>query len=56
MVLLKKLDWMVLYGTKNVFFYGIAVKNLLSTFIFKSVWDLAYKNTSSLQHSLSEMI
>ncbi len=28
-------DWMFLCGTK--FFYGIAVKKLLSTFIFKSV-------------------
>ncbi len=28
---------MVLCGTKKWFFYGVAVKNLLSTFIFKSV-------------------
>ncbi len=29
---------MVLCGTKNWLFYGIAVKNLLSNFIFKSVY------------------
>ncbi len=30
-------DWMVSLWNQKWFFYGIAVKNLLSTFIFKSV-------------------
>ncbi len=47
---------MILCGTKKWIFYGIAVKNLLSSFIFKSVGLMCVQEANKLETNLKHTV